>query len=282
MSNFPSSWEILRPKTWRNRGKLVGPRTPAARYESGKSPALLAIHGFGGTPREVDLLADVAQEFGLRVAAPLLPGHGTHVRDLGRTRFEDWVGAARAELDTLKREGDVIVLGLSLGACVAARLAEDVPVKGLVLLANALWLQSPYPACCLAIIQHFPVPKSFFVPKLAPDIQDATKRAEHLGYDAQLVAAAVEVYRGGQETQRRLTEIKCPTLLIHGALDKVCPVANVERVIQRLGTKDVRQAILPNSGHIVTRDCDAELVAREFRTFLNELVADGPQTARVL
>ena len=244
MSKFPPSWFILKPQTWRNRGSLTGRGEPRPRRESGKSPAVLAIHGFGGTPREVDVLVDVAQELGLCAVAPLLPGHGTHVRDLARTHFDDWVAAARAELETLRRQGEVIVAGLSLGATIAARLAADVPVKGLALLGNALWLNSPYPSLWLSMAQHVRIPKSFWIPKLAPDIEDVEKRAQHLGYDAQLVTAAVEVYRGGRDTQPRLSSIHCPTLLIHGRLDKVCPVANVNRVLDRLGTKDVRRVIL--------------------------------------
>jgi len=223
----------------------------------------------------MDLLADVAQQMGLRVCAPLLPGHGTHVRDLGRTSFEDWVSAARSELDRLLAAGDVIVAGLSLGATIAARLAADVKVKGLALLGNALWLHSPYPALWLSLVEPFPIPKSLWVPKLAPDIENPEKRREHLGYDAQLIPAAVEVYRGGCSTRMRLGSITCPTLLMHGALDKVCPVENLERVAGLLGTPEVRRVVLERSGHIVTRDNDADVVAREFRSFLRQL-ADSP------
>jgi len=250
---------------------LVGKGIPASRRESGRAPSLLAIHGFGGTPREVDLLVDVAQNLGLRASAPLLPGHGTHVRDLARYTFDDWLASARVEFEELSRSGDVIVAGLSLGAAIAARLAAEFPVRGLALLGNALWLNSPYPAFWLSLVGRLRLSKSLWVPKLAPDIESVQQRAEHLGYDAQLITAAVEVFRGGREARLRLGQITCPTLLIHGALDKVCPIENVQRVTQRLGTRDVRSVILERSGHIVTRDSERAVVAREFEAFLSRL-----------
>ena len=122
---FPPRRLLVRPSTWRNRGRLVGIGSPAPLYYDGRAPALLAIHGFGGTPREVEILIDVARSRGLAASAPLLPGHGSHVRNLASRTFDDWVRAARAELYRLQAQGDVIVAGQSLGAIIAARLAAD-------------------------------------------------------------------------------------------------------------------------------------------------------------
>ncbi len=271
----PASYEILRPSTWRNRGNLAGPGSPDARYVSGRAPSLLAIHGFGGTPRDVDLLVDIAAQMGLGATAPLLLGHGTHVKDLISTRYEDWVNAARVEFERLRAQGEVIVAGLSLGAVIAARLASESRPAGLVLLANAFWLNSPYPARYLAIAERLHLPSHWWVPKLAPDIDDPVRRQEHLGYDAQLISAAIEVYRAGRDNRIRIGAITCPTLVIHGQLDKVCPVGNAQRVVDALGTKDARCVILPNSGHILTRDRERELVSRECKAFLARLVGES-------
>jgi carboxylesterase len=188
-------------------------------------------------------------------------------------KFEDWLNAARSEFDQLRIRGDVILAGLSLGAVIAARLAaeSDTAVAGLVMLANALWLKSPYPAQWLAAAEHLHLPKSWWIPKLAPDIADQERRVEHLGYDSQPIAAAIELYRAGRETRKRLRDITCPTLVIHGALDNVCPVINVQRVTKALGTRDTHCVILEESGHIVTRDRERETVRREFAEFLQRI-----------
>jgi esterase/lipase len=71
--------------------------------------------------------------------------------------------------------------------------------------------------------------------------------------------------------RERLAEVKVPTLILHGARDRVCSVANAERVRALLGTRDVRVVILPRSRHIITRDLERETVARELRGFFRRI-----------
>ena len=236
---------------------------------------MLAIHGFGGTPREVEILIDVARNRGLAASAPLLPGHGSHVRQLASQTFDDWLRAARAQLYRLQAQGDVILVGLSMGSVIAARLAADAGtgVRGLALFANALRLASPYPAQWLAVAERLHLPRNLWIPKLAADIEDFTARQAHLGYDAEPIRAAIEVYRGGGETRRLLKYITCPTLLVHGALDKVCPVSNVDLVVQALGTRDATSVILQRSGHVVTEDCERERAAAALDAFVARLLS---------
>jgi pimeloyl-ACP methyl ester carboxylesterase len=157
----------------------------------------------------------------------------------------------------------VILAGLSLGSLVATQLVLDDNrgVAGLVLMANAFFL-APFPAWPLRVFDHVPA-GDFFMPKLDADIGDDVARKNHLGYSAQPVRAAVSVLRAGQELFQRLAEVQCPTLVVHGAKDRLCPVSNAWRVAERLGSADRRVVILPRSHHIVTRDFDSALLQRE-------------------
>ncbi len=278
---FPSRALLLKPSTWRNRGRLVGLGSPAPRRHAGQSPALLAIHGFGGTPAEVEILLEVARKRGLAASAPLLPGHGSHARDLASRTFEDWLGAARTELRRLQEQGDVILVGSSLGSVIVSRLAIEAGarIRGLALFANALRLASPYPSRWLAVARRLHLPHDWWIPKLAADIADGRQREAHLGYDAEPIRAAIEVYRGGLQTRRLLGHITCPTLLVHGALDRVCPVSNVNLVMQALGTRDATSVILKRSGHVVTEDCERQGAAAALDAFIVRLLVnpiEGP------
>ena len=78
---------------------------------------------------------------GARVVAPRLPGHGTHWRDLARTRWWDWYGAVEDAYHELSGQcGTVYVAGLSMGGALALRLAEHYSddVRGLILVNPAL------------------------------------------------------------------------------------------------------------------------------------------------
>jgi dipeptidyl aminopeptidase/acylaminoacyl peptidase len=76
--------------------------------------------------------------------------------------------------------------------------------------------------------------------------------------------------------RERFGQVHCPTLIIHGALDRVCPVSNAWRVANLLGTSDVRMVILPRSHHVVTRDVERAEVARELRAFYARIAAQTP------
>lgn len=243
----------------------------------GRAPAVLALHGFGATPAEVKLVLEAAHELGLRAAAPLLPGHGSHVRDLARTRWPDWLAAARTAFESLTAEsGPVIVAGLSMGSLLTLELSLLYPeqVAGIVLLAPATRLAWPHPGLGLAIASALGLP-DFVVPKRAPDIRDARQRRQQRTYSAEPFLAGNEVRLAGKRLSQELGKIRCPAFVAHGAKDHVCPVRNAYRVHAALGTpsEDKELVILPRSYHIITRDVERALLRARIQAFLFRLAA---------
>lgn len=250
-------------------GSLMGQGDPSPIDIDGRLPAVLALHGFGGTPLEVELVTDVAMDLGLECHAPLLPGHGTHAKDLAKTGFADWAGAAERALRDVAASEPAIVVGLSCGALIALKLALAHPgqVRGIGLLANSAWLAWPFPAVALEWVERLGLP-DFSVPKAGADIADPVARATHLTYSAQPMHAAIEVMRAGNELRPKLGSIRCPVFIAHGKRDRVCPVSNARRVADMLGSTEKRVVILPNSRHIITRDVDRDQLRAELRGFL--------------
>jgi carboxylesterase len=260
---------------------LAGPgalsaEAPPPIHIAGGVPGVVAFHGFGGTTREVELCAEVAEEVGLAALARSLPGHGSHARDLAKTRFADWVIGAESAYEELAKAGPVIAAGISMGSLLAAHLAIAHPdrVRGLVLLANAAWLRPPLAFALRAGgILHIP---DFLMRKSGSDIADPDARRTQISYTADPVRAAIDLERSGRLMRERFAQVRCPTLIIHGALDQVCPVENAWRVANLLGTSDVRVVIMPRSHHIVTRDVEKADVARELRNFYGRIAAQVP------
>lgn len=253
----------------RPRGTLMGEGVPDSLVFPGKAPRILAFHGFTGTPQEVALVVEVARELGLGAEAPLLPGHGARVSDLAPTRFADWLAAAEAHYARLAKDGPVIVAGLSMGSLLAFHLAANHPQStlGVIAMANAMWLKSPWPTWPLKLIDRLRLP-DFWMSKSAPDLGDREQRALHLTYNAQPIRAAISLLRAGEQLSEQLQRVHAPTLLLHGELDAVAPVSNACRVSVRLGTVDKRTVILPRSHHILTRDVERETVRAEISAFL--------------
>jgi carboxylesterase len=238
----------------------------------GNVPTVLCLHGFTGVPEEVRLGCEVAQSLGLAACAPLLPGHGTSALDLGRTRFVDWLSAATSAFDELRARGPVVLVGLSMGSLLATELTLRAPgdVAGLVLMSNAFWLKAPYPAWGLYGAEALGL-KRVQIAKEGADIGDPSAKQSHVTYTAQPLSGAWEVLRAGERLRERLRDIHRPTLVLHGARDRVCPVDNAWRAAERLGTSDVRVVIFPRSHHIITRDREHQRVRAELERFLREL-----------
>lgn len=254
------------------RGTLMGEGVADALHVAGRAPRVLAFHGFTGTPQEVALVVDVARDLGLAADAPLLPGHGKRVSELAGTRFADWLAAAEEHFAQAAQDGPVVVAGLSMGALLAFHLAANHPDKvvGVVAIANAMWLGSPWPTLPLKLIDRLRLP-DFWMSKAGPDLGDREQRALHLTYNAQPIRSAISLLRAGEALSEQLHRVKAPTLLLHGAKDRVAPVANAWRVAVRLGTVRKRTVIFERSHHILTRDVERDAVRAELSAFLGSL-----------
>ena len=95
-------------------------------YFEGDETAFLLVHGYTATTTEVRTLAELYLALGRTVAAPLLPGHGTHPDELNQTRWQDWYEAVRQTyLDLRARNKKIWLAGESMGALLCLKLAMD-------------------------------------------------------------------------------------------------------------------------------------------------------------
>jgi carboxylesterase len=255
-----------------DRGQLVGPGVARTIDAPGRTPAVLAVHGFGATPQQMGTVVEAAQSLGLRVRAPMLPGHGTHARDLARTTFADWFGAAQAAFDELTADGSpALVVGQSLGGVIAAQLTLSSPgrVLGLGLLATAIRIGKGA-ELTLRFLDRAHSP-DFMVPKAGADIADPAARRAQLTYGENPVRAAISLVRAGMAVEARLPEITCPVFVAHGRSDHVCPVTNAARILTTIGSTDKTSLILEKSFHIITEDYDRAFLQTELTRFLGRL-----------
>src|SRR5208282_3618230 len=102
---------------------------------------VLLCHGFTGSPQTLRGWADYLAGQDLTVSLPRLPGHGTTWQDLAKTGSDDWYAEVDAAFGRLaSRCEQTFVFGLSMGGCLALRLAEThgSAVRGLVLVNPSL------------------------------------------------------------------------------------------------------------------------------------------------
>ncbi len=123
--------------------KSSAPVMPGAEpiYVNQGDKGFLFLHGFTGSPYEGRDFAEYFARKGFTVWVPLLPGHGTHPRDLLKVTWQDWYLKAREQLARMQRQcKKVVVVGQSMGGTLALHLAAHNQVDALITLAGFVFL----------------------------------------------------------------------------------------------------------------------------------------------
>jgi carboxylesterase len=222
----------------------------------GTATGALLCHGFTGSPQSMRPWAEYLAEAGLSVSLPRLPGHGTTWQDMARTRWEDWYAEVDRAFDKLRAHADeIFVMGLSMGGCLALRLAElrGAAVSGLVLVNPSLTADTP-------LISLAPVLR-FVLPSLKGIGSDIKKeQGSELGYDRTPVKA-VDSLRGlWRVTQAQLADVTQPVLVYHSTDDHVVGPASLRVLRAALPDKQLEIRECTNSYHVATLDNDAPAI----------------------
>jgi carboxylesterase len=228
---------------------------------------VLVLHGFTGSPRAVRPWAEHLAAAGLTVRAPRLPGHGTTWQDLSRTDWRDWYGAAeQAFTDLSGRCEQVFVAGLSMGACLALRLAETQGTK-----ISGLVVVNPSLAPDTRLFVLAPVLKHV-IPSL-PGIADDIKKpgASEGGYKRVPVKAAASMPSMWKLTARHLAGVTQPVRVYRSTVDHVVGPPSMQVLTTALPAAEV--VPLPDSYHVATLDNDAPAIFDGTLAFIKEHTA---------
>jgi carboxylesterase len=225
----------------------------------GGSAGVLVVHGFTGSPQSMRGLAEAFAGAGFTVELPLLPGHGTAVEDMIPCRWEDWSGAAEMAYQELSNRCDrVVVAGLSMGGTLTCWLAAHHPeIAGIVAVNPAV---EPPAESYMDIFQGSLDSGLETIPAIGNDVADPG--STELAYDATPVAAAQSLFKAIIDLEPKLSEIRCPVLLMTSPQDHVVPPSSSDLLASRV-TGPVERVSLERSYHVATIDYDkADIEAR--------------------
>jgi len=223
---------------------------------SGGPVGVLLCHGFTGSPQTLRPWAEYVAQQGFTVSLPRLPGHGTTWQDLAGTSSQDWFGEVDRAFGALAaRCEQTFVFGLSMGGCLALRLAEvhGSAVRGLVVVNPSL-----APDTRLFVLA--PVLKHVLrsLPGIASDIK---KPGGHeIGYDRVPIRAAATLPQLWGATTRQLGDVTQPVLVYRSAVDHVVGPASMRVLLAGLPKDLVMVRECPDSYHVATLDNDAEAI----------------------
>lgn len=264
----------------------------------GDRTGFLLIHGLGGTPVELRVVARALHKAGHTVHCPQLAGHCGSEDDLLATTWLDWAASVEAALDRMRQTCDtVIVGGLSMGAVMAMHIAAKRPadVQGLALYAPTLWYDGwsiPWYAFLLKLLIDTPVGRRFrFVERHPFGIKDERIRAmivhamgrgesAEAGLLGTPSGALREMWRLIKQVRSIMGTITQPALIVHARHDDVAGLSNAIHIQRRLGGL-VDTVVLDDSYHLVTIDRQRDVVIDRSLALAQRLAAAAGENGTV-
>jgi len=255
-------------------------------------PAVLLIHGLGGTPAEMHPIARALSAAGHPVTTVRLAGHCGSEADLAASTWRHWLASVETAHDeAVARHGAVLVVGLCLGALLALALADRHPatVRGLALYSLPLWYDGwsmpRYTRLLLPLLlstrwgrtMRFPARDPFGIkdPRRRAILAAGKRRGDSLAAGTAAITgqSVAEMHALRGEVLPRLPMITAPALIVHSLEDDIASPRSPRALARALGGPN-RILWLHDCYHLVTLDRDREHVAQETLDFF-AMVSDG-------
>ena len=229
---------------------------------------VVLIHGFTGSPPEMQPLAEAFNAEGYGVQVPLLVGHGTTLSDLMEVHPQQWIDPLDALITRLLSEGQKVVLaGLSLGSILSLQLALRYPqIKALLLYSPPVRSGDPR-----RFLAPFLIRFTQSLPKPASDFFDPIAAERLWSYDRYPVATSARVLELISRTRKQLNEVQQPLLAIASRRDKVISLSGIELLMRTVQSSPRELHWLERSGHSITVDAEWTAVRDLSLEFLRKI-----------
>ncbi len=212
-----------------------------------KEIGILLIHGFTSSPGDFRELAKFLAEKNITVYAPLLPGHGTHPRDLKEIEYQKWINAAQQSLNLLDTKKK-FVLGYSMGGTLALSLAAKNDLDGVISINSAIFLANRY----LPFIPLIKLVETYTAKKPEDIIKFIDEK--RVVYDSMSLSSITELQKLINTVQ--LQQITEPILIFQSDSDRIVLPESANYIYNNVNSEDKILISLANSTHSEIGDQD--------------------------
>ncbi len=218
-------------------------------------PVVLLLHGATGTPAEFRELGNYLYQHGISSYCPRLSRAAVRDREAS---WESWVTQSEIALEAVTTCSSLaFVCGLSLGGAVSMILANRAPVRGVVLLAPALFPRLSLKARFLQVTRVV-TPTVFY---------------HFAGWNGEILKAM-------DFSRRNAQEIKQPLLALQAEDDNRLSSRGLRFVRRHARNSDSEIKLLPEGSHVLTRGAAKNEVFQMVAAFVERNSKDGGWTAK--
>ena len=227
---------------------------------------VLLVHGLNGSRRDMEELAAFLAVHGMLTENILLPGHGTHVRDMLPLGWPEWSQAVRKELHALQKRCDLVFLiGHSLGGALCLYAAAHENVAGIITMCAPLHMY-PWTRPAVRLVKRF-VP---MLPTIREDVRDPEARRRYTRdvYRWTPMAPVESMLLHLPLLRADLPRVTAPALIMTSVYDHVVPARDGREIYRLLGSKEKHLVTLHHSYHVIMKDHDREEVFAKTLAFV--------------
>ncbi|MCX6053594.1 MAG: alpha/beta fold hydrolase [Chloroflexi bacterium] len=228
----------------------------------------LLIHGFTGTPKEMRMLAESLAQENYTILAVRLAGHATSPEDLLRMHWNDWLASVEDGLNLLKGCTErQIVMGLSMGGILAMIAAARYKMDGVVSFSAPNSLPEDPRLKYLPYITWL-YPRA---DKGKPDWRNPEAAKDHVDYPFYPTPSILQLKTLIEIMHQSLPEVTIPALLVQSKRDEGIPANSMDDLFNGISSRDKTRMWVENSGHVVIREPDREVIFRTVKTFVQRI-----------
>ena len=232
-------------------------------FRGDSDTAFLLIHGYESTPYSMRHIGNLFHSKGHTVLAPLLPGHGTTLKDLVDTRFEHWYESVRrVYVRERQKYKKFFIVGFSLGGNLAMRLAvqyrENNAPSALILISAPVVLNGVLNSTLIMRDWRllFSGIGKYLVPPVSKkrDIVSADILNPTVTYSEAYSLPPLHSFRTNVgKVKKYLKYIKVPVGLIHATNDWTIDAENMHYIFRKIGSEEKRAYMFKINDEVSTK-----------------------------
>jgi len=229
-------------------------------FLKGGDKACMLIHGLTGSPSEMSYLAENLNKAGYTVNVPLIPGHGTSIKELNATTWHQWVGFLSAELVKMSsRHEKVYVAGQSMGGIMSLTLAglHSNLINAFALFSTPVWFKPFAARYVLPIAARTPIAR--LIPDMPEPPGEDVKEVQgkrHVSYQRRSIPATYSLSElmGIIRKKSFLSAIKSDVLIVQSSLDNLVLPKSAQYIFKNVSSSRKKILMLHDCYHAMTAD----------------------------
>jgi carboxylesterase len=223
---------------------------------------ILLVHGFTGTPEEMEGLAKYLAKRKLRCLSVFLKGHGEDPRCLIDCCWEDWLKDLDRGFKKLKKDGckKIWIVGYSLGCPLAeAYILKHRGVAGICLIGPTI--------SRIGLLKFLGNVGALFERYLFVDFKLKT---DYLHYTKVPLKSAREVVRCFDKFSEYPADFPIPVLVLHAEKDERVSFKDSKKLFDAIKSKKKEFVVIKGSTHAMVVDKQKKTVFKEVYTFIKK------------